>query len=112
MVTDCRSHVREPLLGRMRCNPAETPLMVKRPSLSTRAFDCGPKSDCSVDGAAIRNWVTSGDGEPPGRNETVPLIVAPADSTTETSGTASPLTLIGRAANCGVSESAPRARSV
>src|SRR3954451_3717071 len=109
-VTDFSTHVREPLLGRIRCVPADTPLIVKRPSLSTRAFDCGPKSDWSVEGAVILNCVTSGAGEPPGRNDTVPLIVAPADSTTFTSGRSSPLTLIGWAANCGVSESHPRAR--
>jgi hypothetical protein len=57
IVTDCRSQLLEPLLGRTRCVPAETPLIVKCPSLSTRAFDCGPKSDWSVEGAVIRNGV-------------------------------------------------------
>src|SRR3954453_5704557 len=112
MGADCSSQGREALFGRIKFVPADTPSMVKLPSLSTRAFDCGPKSDVSVDGAVIRNWVTSGAGEPPGRNETVPLIVAPGDSTTVTSGPSPPLTLIGRAANWGVSASSPRARSV
>jgi hypothetical protein len=40
----------------------------------------------------------------------VPLIVAPDESTTVTPERSSPLTLMGCAANCGVSESSPRAR--
>src|SRR5262249_35381401 len=81
------------------------------PSLSSRAFGCGPTKPGSIDGAVIRNCVRSGGAVPADGNVTVPEIVAPGISTTVRSDRSLPLTLTGSAAYCGVSVSSPRART-
>src|SRR6187455_3269990 len=63
--------------GRIKCDPAGTPSRTNFPSLSSRAFGCGPTNPGSLDGAVIRNCVTSGGDVAADGKLATPEIVAP-----------------------------------
>jgi hypothetical protein len=94
--------------GRIKCAPAGTATILKLLSFSTRACEfCWPGS---TDIDEMRSWPTSGGFVCPGGNETVPMIVAPADNVTVMLGMSVPETVTGSVANCGQVASMPRAR--
>src|SRR4029453_15176849 len=93
--------------GRIKCGPAGTPSRTNFPSLSSRAFGCGPTNPGSLDGAVIRNCVASGGDVAADGKLATPEIVAPGVRTIAMSLMSPPPIVTGTDAYCGPSPSLP-----